>query len=174
MPIFLAILLQLLPTLLSWRAFAHRLKFSNCLLSFCLCWFIGQYLSAIAIYLICWLLVPFTNLILSKACLLYGSVIACTGFLLLKDGIGVKPRFTRFDYLLTFFALGLSYVLYTSQLALQDGQIKVGPAYWDFGYQSQLIQSFVYSDNFPHSLPSNAGVPLAYHFGYFFGLPQAF
>ncbi|MBX7144624.1 MAG: hypothetical protein K1X79_09255 [Oligoflexia bacterium] len=61
-------------------------------------------------------------------------------------------------------AVKISSIIFTPHLAIHDGSIYTSPVYWDFGYQAQLIQSFVFGNNFPPQIPAFSGVPLAYHF----------
>lgn len=75
-----------------------------------------------------------------------------------------KKLSLTWDTLLVLLCFAFALAFYLPQLYMQNNIIYTSPIYWDFHWHANLIQNFVYGDNFPVQNEAFGGVTHTYHY----------
>lgn len=170
------ILFTIFPTMFVYLLVSRANILRSFLLRLSLSWFLGQYLSTWAIFVLATLLKIITFSVLRKASILF-LVILCFGLIFLRSDLRKLIKTGKFkiwyfglskNLILLLLCFIFSFFFFKSHLAQSGDNIYTSPAYWDFNMHFPIIQNFVYGDNFPPQTESFSGVPMTYH--YFFDL----
>ncbi len=170
-----SIILTITPTILFYILIRKTgLKIKSKFLLISLSWFAGQYIFTFLTFFIAISLSFITTNILLKASLIslliFHSLLAVfyknlsNLFISFFKNFKTKKILTISNFLLITFCLLFSYFFFIPHLTFQNGAIYTSPIYWDFHWQADLMQTFVYGDNFPPENEAFAGVPHGYHF----------
>ncbi len=180
-----AVLFFALPTALAYVLLARSRLVKSGLLRVAFAWFLGQYVSTLAVFVLAALLGLFTTQVLLKATILWVDALVLAALVVMPRArfawFRGERRPERLKQLLapSRLAAGLgiagclvfAILVFRPHLAYVDGQIYRSEVYWDLSIHYPMIQTFVYGDNFPPENESFAGVPMTYHF--FFDLLTA-
>lgn len=169
---FISLLFSLLPTVLVYSYLQSKKLLTSKLLLLSLSWFVGQYLSAIVIFVIAGILHFVTTAITLKATIIYLSVLTALAIGRHRQLMAFLKSFRAFRWqaILSFKTLMIvgcllfSYSFFAPHLAQYGRKIYTSPVYWDFKLHMPMIQNFALGDNVPPENESFSGVPLTYHF----------
>ena len=170
-----AIALTLLPTLLAYIWISKTsLKINSSYFKIALCWFTGQYVFTILVFLLATLLSFLTSDVLFKSSLLILWLVFCALIFLRKHiSLLIKPWVADGEFknilkpaniFLILFCFLFAFWFYRPQLDYRDGMIYTSPIYWDFHWHAGLIQNFAFGDNFPPQNEAFSGVAHTYHY----------
>jgi hypothetical protein len=176
--VLLGLALTLLPTVALYRLLGALPPFKSEIFRVALAWFLGQFLSTLAIFVLSIAFVPFTDHVLFKASVLW-LIFVLVGVAFLYRSADwpralrtLRARsWSRSKLAALAVCLGFSVLLFSRHLAQTGNQIYNSPSYWDFNIHFPVIQTFAFGDNFPPENESFSGFPMTYH--YFFDLLTA-
>jgi hypothetical protein len=176
--LLLALAFTLLPTVCLYRLLGRLPPFRSEVFKVTLAWFLGQFLSTLAVFVLAIVFVQFTDHVLYKATVLWLFIsLVANGFLYrsvdwrtsLRRSGAAPISGSMLVALAT--CLAFSVLFFSRHLAQNSNQIMTSPAYWDFSVHFPVIQTFAFGDNFPPENESFSGFPMTYH--YFFDLLTA-
>ncbi len=179
------VLFTVLPTVLSYIVLSRTGLIRNWLLRFSFAWFLGQYVSTVAVFVLAVLLGLVTQQVLLKGSIIWIDVLVVAALLRLHPTMiwrrmrQLTPTRIREEITPAVLAaaaaltgnLAVAVLVVRPHLAYMDRQIYRSEAYWDLSIHYPMIQTFVFGDNFPPENESFSGVPMTYHF--FFDLLTA-
>lgn len=167
--IFLAILFNLLPSLILNPILDKVFDFKCKIYNFLLSWLTGQFLITFSIYITACALSACTDQLLYKSLVINYSV------LILLSCLVIKKHYLKNQYNLNLvniikyavFSITtsvISYALIGRHITQNGASIYRSVIYWDITCLIPNIQNFVYGDNFPPTDPFFANGFFTYHF----------